>query len=122
MEVSVEQKGTVAVVKVSGVVDLSKSPALRERMLALVREGCKGLVIDMSGVKYLDSSGMATLVDMLNRLEDKGGNMVVTGLPKEMRQMFRITHLDQRFDFAEDAGIAIEKMKKATGNDQGARR
>jgi anti-sigma B factor antagonist len=122
MEVSVEQKGTVAVVKVSGVVDLGKSPALRERMLALVREGVKGLVIDMSGVKYLDSSGMATLVDMLNRIEDKGGNMVVTGLPKEMRQMFRITHLDQRFDFAEDAGIAIEKIKKTTGNDQGVRK
>jgi len=122
MDVSVEQKGAVAVVKVSGIVDLGESPALREQMMSLVKEGVKGLVIDMSGVRYLDSSGMATLVDMLNRIEDRGGNMVVTGIPKDMREMFRITRLDQRFNFIEDAGIAVEKMKKTYGKEQGGRK
>ena len=116
MELSVKKSGDVAVVAVTGVIDLTKSPDLRERVMGLVGEGIRGLVVDLSKVKYLDSSGMATLVDVLNRLRAAGGKMVVAGLPGEMREMFRITRLDKRFTFAPDTSLAVESMKKALKN------
>jgi anti-sigma B factor antagonist len=113
VELSVRKSGDMAVVAITGAIDLAKSPDLRQQIIGLVDEGVRGLVVDLSHVKYLDSSGMATLVDALNRLRARGGRMVVAGAAAEMREMFRITRLDQRFTFVADANLAVESMKKA---------
>ncbi|MBN1809408.1 MAG: STAS domain-containing protein [Planctomycetes bacterium] len=112
MNVSVELKDGLAVVKVKGLVDLESSPALRSRIIGLCGGDVKGVLMDMSEVKYLDSSGMATLVELLNRLAAAGRKMVITGLKNEMRQMFSITKLDDRFRFCADAAEAAALLGK----------
>jgi len=112
MKVSMEKDNGIAKVTVSGVVDLGASPTLRRQIMGLPDSGVKGLVVDISGVNYMDSSGMATLVEILNHLNAAGGQMIIAGLPEEMREMFRITRLAERFRFMDDAAAALAEIRR----------
>ena len=97
--------------KITGQIDYDQAPGFRERLLGLLHGGVTRMVVDMSEVDYMDSAGMATLVEMLNKVEGESGEFVIAGLPESMREIFRITRLDERFRFAEDVGIAVEGMR-----------
>ena len=66
-----EEKQGATVVVLEGDVDLESSPTAREALLASVENG-KKVLVDLSGVSYIDSSGVATLVEALQSSRKKG--------------------------------------------------
>ncbi len=85
-------------VRVSGDVDLQTSPTLRDKLLSLLETtAAKRLVIELSSVAYMDSSGVGTLVDLKRRVEKVGGKVLLVGMQARVRNVFEITRLDRFF-------------------------
>ena len=93
-------------VTLGGEVDLSRSPELRSALLDLLKTKPQRLVVDLSGVPYMDSSGVATLVEALQAQRRHGGKMVLCGLQPKVRSIFEIARLNMVFTIIEDPAAA----------------
>src|SRR5205823_3784031 len=86
MEVDVEKIGEGAVIKLSGRLDMNTSPDLRKAALTLYTKGkCKNLTIDFASVSYSDTSGLATLVEILMTSKEHCGQLTLSGLNDKVR-------------------------------------
>jgi anti-sigma B factor antagonist len=86
-------------VRVTGRVVIQTSPRLRARLLELLRTGPRQVVvIDVSGVTYLDTSGIATLLEASQLARSRGVRIRVTGLAGEPKVLAQVTELDHVFE------------------------
>lgn len=85
------------VVDVTGEVDVYTAPALRERLIALVESGRTDLVVDLTQVRFMDSTGLGLLVGVLKRIRGLGGQLQLVIDAERLLKVFRITSLDQVF-------------------------
>jgi anti-sigma B factor antagonist len=85
-------------IKVRGEVDLSTSPDLRRSVLEAINSGQKTVGIDLSEVKYMDSSGVATLIEGLRAAGRSKAKYIVVAPSKPVRDVFQLTKLDTVFD------------------------
>jgi len=85
--------GDCAVIQVTGEVDVYTAPMLREQMRELAAKGAMHLIVDLSRVDFLDSTGLGALVGGLKRLREANGSLaLVISTPRIMR-IFQITGL-----------------------------
>jgi len=99
--------GDCAIIRVTGEVDVSTVPMLRERMLELAAKGAVHLIVDMRGVDFLDSSGLGALVGGLKRLRERGGSLIpVISKPRILR-IFQITGLSNALPLQPSVPAAI---------------
>ncbi|MFI6582418.1 STAS domain-containing protein [Embleya sp. NPDC050493] len=82
-------------VSVRGDMDMTAAPVFRQAVDRLVDEGARSLRIDLSGVPFIDSSGLGSLVYGYRRLRDRDGDVVVCGVRPQPARVLRITHLDR---------------------------
>lgn len=85
------------VVDVTGEVDVYTAPALRERLTALVDAGRTDLVVDLTAVRFMDSTGLGLLVGVLKRIRGLDGQLQLVIDAERLLKVFRITSLDQVF-------------------------
>ncbi len=97
LAISQSEQGGATVVKLGGEVDLNVSPVLRDHLKSLVQEQRKVVVLDMSDVPYIDSSGVATLVECLQGVSRYGGVLRLAALGDRTRSVFEISRLDSVF-------------------------
>ncbi len=88
--------GEATIIRPIGEVDLSRSPSLRHHLASALR-GCARLVVDLSKVPYMDSSGVATLVETMQAARRDGTTLVLCGLQDKVRSVFEIARLDTIF-------------------------
>jgi anti-sigma B factor antagonist len=86
-----------SVLAVTGDVDVYSAPALGRRLTGLLDSGERRLVVDLSGVDFLDSTGLGVLVAALNRCRDEGGSLSLVCSKPSILKLFAITGLDQVF-------------------------
>ena len=79
---------------------------LSHDLLALIEQRPQRLIIDLTHVGYMDSSGVGTLVELKRRFEQLGGKLVLLGLQSRVRSVFEITRLDRFFVIARDLNEA----------------
>lgn len=91
--------GESTIVEVDGVVDLSTSPSLRARLIDAIQAGCRELVVDCTGVGFVDSSGLGVLIGARRRQRANGGEFTLIVPPGVVRDLFTITGLDSIFAF-----------------------
>jgi anti-sigma B factor antagonist len=60
-----------------------------------IQQGMKKLVLDFTGVNFIDSSGIGVLAFCLGSMEEAGGKLVMVCPPGQVRQLMKLTHLDQ---------------------------
>lgn len=85
------------VVEVRGEVDVYTAPRLRERLIEVVDGGARSVVVDLSRVDFLDSTGLGVLVGALKRLRLAGGELALVCDREKLLKVFRITGLDRVF-------------------------
>lgn len=105
MEVKVRKSGTEATVTIRGSIRIDVARRLRNELLEAI-QGTTRLVIDMSGVDYTDSSGLATLLDCMKRVEKAKGTMVLRDVQQQVMELFKLGQLDQIFDIESSKGNA----------------
>jgi anti-sigma B factor antagonist len=108
-ELSIEARamGDRTVLTVRGELDLYTAPALRDRVLAAAAEGQRRLVIDLSGVPFMDSSGLGVIVACLKRLRESGGELAVVAAARDLGVSEEITE-DLRLAASELVANAVE--------------
>ncbi|MEO1583407.1 MAG: STAS domain-containing protein [Planctomycetota bacterium] len=105
--ITTEQRGDARVVFPVGDIDLSRSPVLRQAMKAELESKPKKLVIELSGVEYMDSSGVATLVEAMQHSRKAGSALVLCSLTDRVRSIFEIARLEQVFVITLDLEAAL---------------
>jgi anti-sigma B factor antagonist len=73
------------VVEVSGDLDLATEPQLRDCLQRVVDSGADRVVVDLAGVRFMDSSALGTLVVMFKALRDNGGLLCLAGAQRSVR-------------------------------------
>lgn len=96
-----------AVLDLAGEVDSYNSPKLREKMVSLIDEGHSNLVINMTGVDYIDSTGLGTLVGGLKRASEKNGAIKIICPNEQIYKVFSITGLVKVFSIFDNEQAAL---------------
>lgn len=99
----------ITVIEFSGKITLTAERQDMEKAVDdLVKQSRKKVIFDLSGVEYIDSSGMGSIVQCFNRVTQAGGGFRVAGLQDRVRQLFKITRLDQIIPFYPTVPAAAE--------------
>ena len=101
LDVRAERQADATVVRITGEVDLRTSPQLRGVLLELLDEKPLRIILDLTGVSYIDSSGVGTFVELKRRAMRNESNVALVGLQPRVRSLFEITRLDKFFTIAD---------------------
>ena len=105
MKYPVVQHLNNSVISLSGEIDLNESPNVRKQILGQLQKG-SDLLIDLSAVEYIDSSGVASLVEGLQTARSKKLNFALVGVSNSAMQVLQLSRLDTVFIIYESlAGI-----------------
>ena len=96
------------VVSLSGEINLRSSPKLHASLLKIIAGRPDRIILDLSGVSYMDSSGIGTLVEIKRRVERYKGSLILAALQPRVRGLLEITNLEQFFTIATDVAEAEE--------------
>src|SRR5436190_12569874 len=94
LDYEVQRIQDLPVLCVSGEIDIYTAPLFKQAVVNLVAEGNKDVVIDLSGVTFMDSSGFGTLLGATRRLRPTGGGLHLAGPNSTIQRMLRLTRLD----------------------------
>ena len=108
MDVKLVDREGVAVFQVEGEINISTSPDLKKQF---EKQSLKKIVVDLEKVSYIDSSGLATLVEILKRTKLQGGSLGLAGLSDKVRSLFEITKLDKLFQVSRTQDEAVSRVK-----------
>ena len=97
------EKGILAL---DGEVDLHRLPEIREAIAPMVEKKVPRLLIDLSKVSYIDSSGLALFIETLQRVQSYGGTFGLFGLRESVSEIFHVACLDQVFRIFPDEAAA----------------
>lgn len=85
------------VLPLEGAIDLHVSTKVAESLASLINEKPVRLVVDLSGVNYIDSSGLAVLINGMRDVEDYGGIFMLAGVREEVRPILETARLENYF-------------------------
>ncbi|MFI5905880.1 STAS domain-containing protein [Dactylosporangium sp. NPDC051541] len=118
LSLSTYDSGDHKVLEVGGEVDVYTAPRLREKLVELVEQGARHVVVDLSRVEFLDSTGLGVLVGALKRLRAVNGTFGLVCAHERLLKIFRITALDRVFQLYDTVADAIAAT--GAGNDSPA--
>ncbi len=108
MDVKFLQVEEISVFQVSGEINISTSPDLKKHF---EKQPSKKVVVCLEKVTYIDSSGLATLVEILKKTRSQGGALGLAGMSEKVKSLFEITKLDKLFSIFSKQDEAIAKIK-----------
>ncbi len=95
------------VLPLEGEIDLHVSPGIASSLKAMTQSKPESLVVDLSQVSYIDSSGLAVLIEAMQTVAGYGGKFALAGLQENVRPIFEIARLDQVFRIFPDVNSAL---------------
>ena len=108
MKISSRKLDKATILDVSGNIDMSNSPEIRNALLREIREkGVTRVVLNLTGVAYIDSSGVASLVEGLKASRESGLRFVLFGLNDSPREVLKISRLLKLFEVYDDETQAM---------------
>ena len=108
MEIAIDKERNYNILKIKGDVDLYSSPQVRKQILALANKKHANILVDFLEVTYMDSSGVATLVEALQLTNKNGGKLRLFNLGQPIKDVFELSRLDRVFEIYDDESKASE--------------
>jgi anti-sigma B factor antagonist len=108
MNLATRCKSGITIVDVTGNIDLASSPELRKTLLDALKNDAR-LATNLAAVKYIDSSGIASLLEVLKAARTNGKRFVLFGLTVGVREVLQLTRLTGVFETydGEDEALAM---------------
>lgn len=106
-----EKQSSLGIFALEGDIDLYQTPAVKERLNELIERKLATILVDLTGVTYMDSSGLAVLIESLQRIAAYGGKLGIFGLRPTVRHIFDIARLDQIFRIFPDEAAARAELE-----------
>jgi anti-sigma B factor antagonist len=102
---------TTSIVSVDGEIHVSTAPEFSGALSATIESGRTRLVLDLSDVMFIDSTGLSVLLNVLRRVTRAGGRMAVVCSNPTVLRLFEITRLDTTFDLHADVEPALAAVQ-----------
>lgn len=107
MSVKMEMKNDLVVCFIDGEIDINTSPDIKKTFDKFLSKKSPKILINLAKVNYIDSSGLATLVEILKNMRSYGGKMKLCNMSAKVKGLFEITKLDKLFDIVSDEASAV---------------
>ena len=108
MQISLRQLDKTTILDLSGDIDLANSPAVRKALLKELRDSrTPRVVMNLSKVRYIDSSGVASLVEGLKAARDVGSRFILFGLSTSAREVLQLSRLLKIFEVYDNEEQAL---------------
>ena len=108
MQISARYLDKITIFDISGDIDLATSPELRKPLLRELRElRTPRVVLNLKAVRYIDSSGVASLVEGLKAARDVGARFILFGLNTTVREVLQLSKLVRIFEICESEEQAV---------------
>ncbi len=108
MRVTRQDLGRVVLVIVTGEVTLYTSPDLRQVLVRALDDGSDLLVVDLEAVNFMDTSGVATLIEACQGVLDNGGHLRLLRPSRTVRMLLDLLNLTAAFDIRTSRKEALE--------------
>ena len=107
LKVNLESRGNATILAPEGEIDLLRAPSLREHLSRALDDGPSRLVVNLAAVDYMDSSGLATLIEGLKKARTTETQLVLCSLHERVRSIFEIARLEMVFTIVDDVDAAL---------------
>lgn len=108
MQIAARQFQGWTILDLSGDIDLSHSPEMRKVLMVEIKEKkIPKLYLNLKNVRYIDSSGIASLVEGLKASRDHGSRLILFGLNTTVREVMQLSRLQKIFEIYEDEEQAL---------------
>lgn len=97
LELDVVEGDGASVLVAHGQIDVHTAPRLRERLIEMVSQGARRIVVDLNDVDFLDSTGLGVLVGVLKRVRSHDGELILACARPRILKVFEITGLTKVF-------------------------
>ena len=95
MQWTEKEEGGIIILNLAGEIDLQHSPELRKVLQGKIHAKCPALLVDFQGVNYIDSSGLATLVEYRRDSRKYDGGFALANLNARVRTIFELVRLNE---------------------------
>lgn len=112
MKIDQRSKNNIEILELAGELDFHSSPELRDKLQELVKKQAAKILINLKKVSYIDSSGLATFVETLQKMKRQNGQLILSDLVPAVRSVFEIAKLDHIFQLSgseQEALVILEK-------------
>jgi anti-sigma B factor antagonist len=108
VQISARRNDRTTIFDLSGDIDFANSPEVRQSLLREIRESrVPRVVVNLSGVHYIDSSGVASLVEGLKASRDLGSRFILFGLSTAAREVLQLSRLLKVFEIYDNEEQAL---------------
>ena len=111
MQINERTEDNIPIVSIEGDIDLESSPKLRTFLKTKSTQKTPRLLLDFAGVTYIDSSGLATLIEYFQAVQGFGGKLALAALSPRVKNVFEIVRLEQIFSLHPDVPTALVALK-----------
>ncbi|HTC41386.1 MAG TPA: STAS domain-containing protein [Candidatus Acidoferrales bacterium] len=99
MQIAARPSDRMTILDISGDIDLANSPAMRKVLLGEIKDKhTPKVLLNLKNVRYIDSSGIASLVEGLKAARDSGARLILYGLSPSVREVLELSRLQKIFE------------------------
>ncbi|UCZ53688.1 STAS domain-containing protein [Bacillus shivajii] len=98
LQIDIQEQNNADVVYLTGEVDVYTSAKLKESLAPLTEKGQNTLIVDLSQVSYIDSTGLGIFIGALKSVDKAGGTLKISGVNDRVKRLFEITGLNEVID------------------------
>ena len=111
MEIRIEKDSDVLICIPVGEINIHNSRELRKAFRQIVRDKEKKVVVDFSSLSFIDSAGLATLIEMLHRLQKIDGHFKLSNVNLHVKDVLKTTRLDTFFEIYDTRENAVKDFR-----------
>ena len=104
------------VLEVRGEIHATTAPEFSERLNEAIADGRTGVILDLTGVEFIDSTGLSVLLNGLRRVTRSRGSMVLACANPTVLRLFEITKLDSTFEILPSCEEAVARLRQLTAD------
>lgn len=112
MRTDQEKRNDIFIVRLTGNLDIESAPEFKKTLSKTLSAPGAKVLINLSDVDYVDSSGLATFVEMLKAVRTSGGKLKLSNVSSKVLGLFEITKLDKLFDISETEELALDSFEE----------
>ena len=106
-----QAEGGISIVEVQGEIDVYTSSWVKEAIAEFIKNGNYNIIINLEGVRYIDSTGLGVLIGALKRVKEHEGSISLICTNPQIKKIFNITGLSKIFDIFKSEEEALESKK-----------
>ena len=111
MKIDRNQRGTVVVVAPHGSLDIDTRKIFHDMLIGLLDTGETAILVDLSHVDFMTSTGLSAMLVVAKRVEDIAGKFAICSLNKDLQSVFEISGFDSILDVYPSVDEALAKLQ-----------